>query len=166
MTGPLATNFGHWLQNTSLALAIGDSGWAYPVIQATHFTGISLWLGTSVAVDLSLLGFGNRRQTPAQLSDALFFWNWLGFCIAILGGVLLFCVSAGTFVINPAFEVKLGILIPMGLVTHVVIQNKVHTWDRAPGSSALAKTIGSFELLVWFCVATAAVLIPYGPLVY
>jgi hypothetical protein len=166
MVGASLIPFGHWLQNRSFALAIADSGWAYPIVQATHFSGISLWLGTNVAVDLSLLGIGNKRQTPAQLSDSLFFWNWLGFATAVLGGFLLFSVSAETFVLNPAFVVKLGILIPTALITHIIIQCKIHAWDQAPDTPAVAKRAGSFELLLWFCVAIAAVLIPYGPLVY
>ena len=165
MVGSSLVPFGHWLQNRSFALAIADSAWAYPFVQATHFSGISLWLGTNFAVDISLLGVGNQRQTPAQLSDALFAWNWLGFGMAVLGGFLLFSVSAETFVLNPAFLVKLGILVPAALITHIVIQRKIHTWGKGPQTPMAAKGAGWLELLLWFCVATAAVLIPYGPLV-
>lgn len=166
MVGSSLIPFGHWLQNRSFALAIADSGWAYPFVQATHFSGISLWLGTNFAVDISLLGVGNKRQTPAQLSDALFVWNWLGFGLAVLGGFLLFSVSAETFVINPAFLIKLGILVPAALVTHIVIQCEIHSWGKASEASTAGRRAGSLELLLWFCVATAAVLIPYGPLVF
>lgn len=166
MVGESLVPFGHWLQNRTFALAIADSGWAYPFVQATHFSGISLWLGTNFAVDVSLLGFGNKRQSPAQLSDALFVWNWLGFGMTVLGGFLLFSVSAETFVLNPAFLVKLSLLIPAALITHIVIQCKIHAWDRALDTPAAAKRAGALELFLWFCVATAAVLIPYGPLVY
>jgi hypothetical protein len=166
MVGESLVPFGHWLQNRTFALAIADSGWAYPFVQATHFSGISLWLGTNFAVDVSLLGVGNKRQSPAQLSDALFVWNWLGFGMTLLGGFLLFSVSAETFVLNPAFLVKLSILIPAALITHIVIQCKIHAWDRALDTPAAAKSAGALELFLWFCVATAAVLIPYGPLVY
>jgi len=85
MLGSWLTEFGHWLQNTSFALAIGDSRWAYPIVQATHFTGISLWLGTNVAVDLSLLGVGNQRQTPANCPTHCFSgtgWDSASLCLA------------------------------------------------------------------------------------
>ena len=78
MEGSLLT-FGNWLQNRSFALAVAGSDWAYPFAQATHFTGLSLWIGTTFAVDLSLLGIGNEYQTTSQLSDFLFMWNWIGF---------------------------------------------------------------------------------------
>jgi hypothetical protein len=166
MIGESLVEFGHWVQNRDYALAIGESGWMYPVVQATHFTGISLWIGTNFAVDVSLLGIGNKRQSPAQLSDTLFWWNWLGFAIAATGGILLFSVSAETFVRNPAFLVKLGFLIPFSLIMHIVIQCKVHGWDRKGAIAKAAKYMGMLEIFLWFCVATAAVLIPYGPLVY
>jgi hypothetical protein len=166
MIGESLVGFGHWVQNREYALAIGESAWAYPVVQATHFTGISLWIGTNFAVDISLLGIGNKRQSPAQLSDTLFWWNWLGFAIALTGGILLFSVSGETFVRNPAFLVKLGFLIPFSLIMHIVIQRKIHRWDSGGSVAKTARYMGMLEIFLWFCVATAAVLIPYGPLVY
>ena len=82
--------FGHWLQNRPYALAIAGSDWAYPLVQATHFTGLSIWIGTIVAVDVRLLGAGKKSTPPLQLSDVLLIWNWIGFAIAITGGFLLF----------------------------------------------------------------------------
>jgi len=157
----LLVMFGHWLQNRSFALAIAGSDWAYPIVQATHFTGLSLWVGTIVAVDLSLLGAGKKSSPPLQLSDALFVWNWVGFGIAITGGFLLFSISAETYLTNIAFLTKLGLLIPLGLVLHVVIQRKAPLWEQASETPTVAKVAGLAELLLWLCVATAAVLIPY-----
>ena len=96
-----------------------------------------------------------------QLSDTLFVWNWIGFCIAITGGFLLFSVSAETYLTNIAFLTKLGLLIPLALVLHIVIQRKAPVWEQASETPWLAKVAGFTELLLWLCVATAAVLIPY-----
>ncbi len=153
--------FGYWLQNRSFALAIAGSDWAYPFVQATHFTGLSLWVGTNVVVDLSLLGVGKKSSTSLQLSDALFMWNWIGFGIAVTGGFLLFSVSAETYLTNIAFVIKLGLLIPLGLALHIVIQQKAPVWEKASEPPPMAKVAGFTELLLWLCVATAAVLIPY-----
>ncbi len=153
--------FGHWLQNQPYALAIASSDWAYPLVQATHFTGLSVWIGTIVAVDVSLLGAGKKSTPPLQLSNMLLIWNWIGFAIAITGGFLLFSVSAETYLTNIAFLTKLGLLIPLGLVLHVVIQRKAPAWENALETPPVAKVAGFAELLLWFCVATAAVLIPY-----
>jgi hypothetical protein len=120
-----------------------------------------LWVGTSVAVDLSLLGAGKKFSPPLQISDALFIWNWIGFGIAVTGGFLLFSVSAATYLTNIAFLTKLGILVPLGLLLHIVIQRKAPMWEKSPETSSMAKLAGFTELLLWLSVVTAAVLIPY-----
>jgi Family of unknown function (DUF6644) len=153
--------FGKWLQNRDWVLAVVSSDWAYPFVQATHFTGLSLWVGTNVALDLSLLGLGNKQQMPVQLSDALFVWNWIGFAVAVIGGFVLFAGSAATYVINSAFIIKIVLLIPAALLLHIVNQIKVRTWGQTPNPPTVAKLMGMVEILLWFCVATAAVTIPY-----
>jgi hypothetical protein len=153
-------NFGRWLQNTSWALSIVGSDWAYPFVQLIHFSGLSLWVGTILAVDFRLLGIGRHRQTPAELSNSVFIWNWVGFGIALLGGFMLFACSAETYLRNPAFLVKLGILVPVGLVWHVIVQRNARSWDSSFELPRAAKLAGSIELLLWISVAMAAVLIP------
>jgi hypothetical protein len=155
----LAT-FCKWLESTWWGTGVRTSLWVYPFVQLTHFSGLSLWLGTNVAVDLRLLGVGKKRQTATQLSDALFAWNWIGFCIVVLGGFLLFSATASTYVVNPAFRVKLGILVPLALIWHIVVQQKTHTWGQTPDPPTAAKLAGLIELLLWISVVTAAVQIP------
>lgn len=157
----LITEFANWLQNTEIAMNVAGSTWAYPFVQLTHFTGLSIWLGTILAVDLHLLGVGNRTQTSAQLLKALIIWNWIGFCILITGGLLLFSTAATTFVVNPAFEVKIGALLPAALIWHIIVQVKTPAWGREPEVPKVAKIAGGVELLLWLCVATAATTIPY-----
>jgi hypothetical protein len=152
--------FAKWLQGTWWALDISGSTWAYPFVQMTHFSGLSLWVGTNVALDLRLLGIGKKRQTASQLSDALFAWNWLGFCIAVAGGFMLFASAATKYISNPAFEIKFGILIPAGIILHIVNQQKSRTWGQTSETPMAAKLAGLLELLIWFSVITAAVSIP------
>jgi hypothetical protein len=91
----------------------------------------------------------------------LFVWNWIGFCIAVLGGFLLFSASAATYLINPAFLTKLGILIPLALILHVIVQQNVRQWSQQPETPRVARIVGWVELLFWIAVVTAAVSIPY-----
>jgi uncharacterized protein DUF6644 len=152
--------FCKWLESTWWGTDVRTSLWVYPFVQLTHFSGLSLWLGTNIAVDLRLLGAGNKRQTATQLSDALFVWNWIGFCIVVLGGFLLFSATGSTYVANPAFQVKLGILVPLAIIWHIVVQQKTRTWGQTSDTPTVAKLAGLVELLLWISVVTAAVEIP------
>jgi hypothetical protein len=156
----LLYSFCEWLQNTQWALYISGSTWIYPYVQMIHFTGLSLWVGTNLALDLSLLGVGRRRQTPGELSDSLFVWNWTGLGVAVTGGFMLFATAATTFVINPAFRLKLGVLIPVALILHIIVQQKARTWGQTMDTPPIAKLAGLTEILLWVGVATAAVSIP------
>jgi hypothetical protein len=153
--------FCQWVENTWLARSILESSWAFPYVQLTHFTGLSLWVGTNVYLDLRLMGVGKTRQTAAQLSEELFVWNWIGLCVAITGGFLLFSISAMTYVNNAAFRTKLGILIPLGIVLHILVQHKARSWGRTDKVPTIGRIAGLCEFLVWLSVITAAVLIPY-----
>lgn len=153
--------FGHWLQNTSPALWLSGSTWAYPFAQATHFTGLSLWVGTNVLLDLRLMGVWQKGESAVALRDDLFVWNWIGFCIAVFGGFSLFAAGAATYMVNPAFRVKLGMLIPAAVLLHIVVQWKTRSWGKVPETPPIAKFAGLIELLFWLAVITAAVSIPF-----
>src|SRR3954470_13327143 len=119
-----------WLESMPWGIAIRLSAWMYPVVLWAHFVGLSIWLGTIVAVDLRLMGVGQRQLTAAELSSGLSAWNWIGFAIAFLAGFLLLSAEATTYVQNTGFNVKLALLTPLALLWHVVVQKKIPAWSE------------------------------------
>jgi hypothetical protein len=159
-SGPL-WSFAYWLESSRVGSGVGESTWVYPYIQLLHFTGLSLWLATTIAVDLHLLGVVHTGQTTARLLKGLIVWNWIGFVILVTGGVLLFSTAATLFIMNPAFETKIGLLLPVALVWHILVQLKVRAWGQTMNPPRVAKVAGFVEILLWVSVATAATTIPY-----
>jgi Family of unknown function (DUF6644) len=149
-----------WLETSPWGYPVRTSLWLYPFIQLIHFSGLSLWIGTSVAMDLRLMGVGSRRQTAAQLHGQLFAWNWIGFGVVVLGGFLLFSASATTFLENAAFLVKLEYLVPLALIWHIFVQIQTPNWGQRDSTPVPAKLAGALEICLWLGVVTAAVLIP------
>jgi hypothetical protein len=152
--------FAMWLESTPWGVMTRESTWAYPFVQLIHFTGLSIWLGTTFALDLRLLGVGYRRTTAAQLAQELFVWNWIGFSIVLAGGFMLFSGLAKTFVVNSAFQWKLGLFAPLALVCHLVVQRGARNWGETRATPGVAKIAAFVEILLWICVITAAVEIP------
>ena len=155
----LLQDFARWLQDSAIGTGVRTSA-IYPFVQTLHFTGLSVWLGTNVIVDLRILGIGNKKQTAAELSSALLAWNWIAFCIVFLGGFLLFSGTSTLYVVNPAFQYKLGLFVPLALIWHIVVQRKVRNWGRELNTPAVAKLGAIFEIVLWLCVVSAAVEIP------
>jgi hypothetical protein len=146
-----------WLENTPWGATVRGSSWMYPVVLWVHFIGLSMWLGTTLTVDLRLMGVGARRQTAAELSNGLFTWNWIGFAVAFLGGFLLLSAEATTYAANTGFRLKLAVLTPLALIWHVVVQKKTRAWTKTEQTSAIGKCAGLIEFLLWISVVTAAV---------
>jgi hypothetical protein len=128
----------------------------YPLVLWVHFLGLSMWLATSLTVDLRLMGVGARRQTAVELSNGLFAWNWIGFAVAFLGGFLLLSAEATTYLTNTGFRLKLAVLIPLALILHVVVQTKTRAWTQSEHTSAIGKWAGSIEFLLWISVVAAS----------
>ena len=152
--------FAKWLESTPWGLMTRESIWAYPFVQLIHFTGLSIWLGTTFALDLRILGVGRRKATAAQVAQELFAWNWIGFAIVLTGGFMLFSGIATAFITNIAFQWKLGLFVPLALVWHVFVQRKARDWGQTIDSPGTAKAAALVEILLWICVVTAAVQIP------
>lgn len=146
-----------WLEKTPWGVAVRGSAWMYPFVEWIHFIGISLWLATSLTVDLRLMGLGKERQTAAEISENLFAWNWIGFGVAFLGGFLLFAAEATTYVSNTGFRLKLGLLTPLALFWHIVVQKKTQSWGKTENTSAVGKWAGLIEFFLWLSVVTASV---------
>ena len=137
----------------------GGTTWGYPFVQLIHFFGLSLWVGTIVMLDLRLMGLAARGQTVTDFYQQLFPWTWTGLAIVVIGGFLLFSAAAETYYHNPAFQVKVPLLL-IGIAYHVVIQCQLRKWDQPGATPALAKIAGASELALWIGVITAAVSIP------
>ena len=80
--------------------------------------------------------------------------------VLVLGGFTLFSIAAVGYIDNPAFRLKLVILLPLALVWHIIVQQKTRKWGQTPDTPRVAKIAGLVEILLWVSVATAAVLIP------
>lgn len=146
-----------WLEGTLWGVAVRDSPWMYPVALWLHFIGVSVWLGASLAVDLRLMGVGARRQTAVELSESFAAWKWIGFGIAFVGGFLLLSAEATTYVTNTGIRLKLGVLIPLALIWHLVVQGHTRAWTHGEHASARGRWAGSIELLLWISVVAASV---------
>src|ERR1700690_3109032 len=156
----LLMSFGKMLESTWWGRGVRMTLWGYPFVQLIHYSGLALWLGTNIALDLRLMGAGKGRQTARELRDALFAWNWIAFCIVVFGGILLLSGTATAYLSNPAFEVKLGVFAPLALIWHIFVQQKARSWGETMDTPLVAKFAGALEMLLWICVVTAAVEIP------
>ena len=151
--------FGNWLEKSPMAYAVVEWDLLSDFCWVGHFFSFFLVVGTSVAVDVRLLGLGARRQTASELAEQLFPWTWAGLGLATLTGFLYLTPSAWIFFRSSFFFIKL-LLTFLAAVSVLLIQWNVRKWDRQSALPPLAKVMAVISLLLWISVLIAGTHVP------
>ena len=143
-----------WIENTSLALWVGTSLWAYPVLLSAHITGLAVIVGIIAMRDFHLLGFING-VTEANFLE-LKKLAYCGFLINGISGIMLFSSQASYLSTNLPFLVKL-FFIGSGMLLASKIYKKI---EKNTGRAS-TKILAILSLFSWFGAITAGRLIAY-----
>lgn len=150
------------LENTSLALWVGESLWAYPSLLACHIVGLAIVAGIFSMRDLKLLGFFPALDIAVfrqLLRPAL-----LGFTINAVSGLLLFSSQASYLATSIPFLSKLA-CITVGMSAAIVLQSRLsNQLASGPGSISLDRNtqlLAAVSLSVWTGAIIAGRLIAY-----
>ena len=143
-----------WIENTSLALWVGTSLWAYPVLLSAHITGLAVIVGIIAMRDFHLLGFING-VTEANFLE-LKKLAYCGFLINGISGIMLFASQASYLSTNLPFLVKL-FFIGSGMLLASKIFKKI---EKNTGRTS-TKILAVLSLFSWFGAITAGRLIAY-----
>jgi len=98
------------MEATELAVALRNSVWSYPLVNAAHILGIALLVGSIVPLDLRLLGAW-RSVALAPLWSVLTRTAGAGLVLAIIFGVLLFITRATEYVASNLFVAKMLVVV-------------------------------------------------------
>ena len=140
-----------------LSIAIGGSWW-FPLIESIHVLAAVLVFGSILTVDLRLLGLAARRYDVSRIVRELVPWSQSAFAVSVITGAALFITSADRYIGNPAFLVKLVLLVLAGIniaVFHLRTFRTVADWERAPSAPFRAKLAGAASLGIWAGVMLA-----------
>jgi len=142
-----------FIQSTALSHAISKSNHLLIAgFQVFHVIGFVLLLAALVLVSLRLLGLILQQETVPQVARQAQRLLWSGLALAVTSGTLMFIGSPRHYFYNPAFEVKMLLLIAA-----VIIQAGL--FRKVAGSTApnpwLARTSVALSLALWFAVSMA-----------
>ena len=150
--------FCQWLDQSSVGTTIRQSLWLFPAIETVHLLGMAALVGAISMLDLRLLGWALRQRQVSQLAARLIPWAWMGFGVQVVTGTLLFSSEAVKMYGNPAFRLKMLLLLLAGiqaLIFQVAVLRKLPAWDERVSMPMAAKAIGLSSILLWIGVVTA-----------
>jgi len=157
--GENAPAWAHWLEASALADLARTSIWLYPATSVLHVLGIAVLFGAILAFDLRILGAGPTLPLAASARLLLPLARG-GFAVAVPSGFVMLAADATHVAVNPAFQVKLALLV-CGLLNVLAF----HRWalpDVAVMSpSALARVSAGLSLALWPSVILCGRMIAY-----
>lgn len=143
------------LESTPLSLAIAESAWLFPALEAIHVIGLTLVVGLIAVVDLRLLGLASLSWRPGDLNRAILPLTWSAFGLAALSGGLMFISKPSSYLANPFFVGKLALLGLAGLnvaLFHRFLAPRVEAGDAASHASAGLKASAAASLTLWIAI--------------
>jgi hypothetical protein len=149
-----------WLENTQMALMVGESLWAYPFLLSLHVIGLAIVVGIFIMLDLRLLGSFKDIKVPAFLS--LMKLAWIGFIVNAISGAFLFTSQATTFVQSTPFLLKIAMIF-IGAIMAAIIQTKLREMrdNDSMMISGTTKIIAIVSLTSWLGAIITGRLIAY-----
>ncbi len=133
-----------WIESSELAFQIGATWW-FPLLESIHVLGLATLLGSILMLDLRLIGWSARQQDPELLALGMTPWVLLGLVLALVTGLGMFISRPSAYAGNPAFQVKLILLLTAGL--NLFMYRLV--------AFTPARVAAGFSLLIWCGVILA-----------
>jgi uncharacterized membrane protein len=152
---PEPTNIWESIEYSGLGTSIAESLWAFPAIETLHVIALVTVVGTIAIVDLRLLGLAGMRAPVTEMTDDTLKWTWVAFILAAITGTLLWVSKASTYMINPYFLIKMGLLVLAGLnmlYFHFFTYKTVHEWDTSYQLPKGAKVAAILSLILWIVI--------------
>lgn len=143
------------MQDWPVVQAIGQSTYAFPLLDAAHILFQAFVVGSIAALDLRLLGLAFVRRPVSELVRQILPWTWAAFAGASVTGGVLFVLNVVKFVDNRAFLIKMGLMLLAGanmLAFHNGPYRSVATWDLQMPPPRAARIAGALSLGLWLGV--------------
>lgn len=136
----------------------------FPIVESVHVLAICLLVGTVLLFDLRLLGLVLKRVDVSELARQILPLTWAGFAIMFLSGFLLFWAEAAKMYTNPAFRIKILLMLLAGLnplIFHFGIFRSVNQWNQAVLTPRRARLAAMLSLTLWSGIVIAGRAIAY-----
>jgi hypothetical protein len=151
------------LEASSLGAAIRQSTWLYMTANVGHILSLAVFAGGIAVMDLRMAGV-LAATSPGYILKTFRRVAMIGFAGLFLTGSILFIAEASHVILNPVFQIKLG-LIALGLANIAWFEfftaplvRKLKPLKKLPDA---ARTAGIVSIAIWLLVAACGRTIAY-----
>jgi hypothetical protein len=156
--------FAEWLAATHASTVIQNVSWIIPTVQTVHIVCVAIVVTATFLVSLRVLGVFDRSQPIVALSHRFLPWIWYALVVLLITGSLLIIGEPGRSLLNPAFGLKMLMLVIVASLTAILqrpLASEAAFWDASSQRRALAKGIAVLSLTLWSAIVFAGRWIAY-----
>jgi uncharacterized protein DUF6644 len=143
-----------WVSETRVSQAIGQSSWAFAVIESVHLLALAAIGGAVLMLDLRLLGLGLRDQPIERVARDAFPWFVGSLIVMLVTGVGLFVSEATKCYYSPPFWVKMGSLL-LATTFAFTVRRKVALAGEGQVRPIWLKVVAVVSLVLWLAVGAS-----------
>src|ERR1700733_2247424 len=156
--------FSDWLAATALSMQIKTVEWIIPTVQTIHILSISIVVSAAAMVDLRVLGVLSRGQPIAAVAHRFVPWIWWTLVVLLLSGSTLIIGEPDRSLRNPAFILKMSMLVAVLVLTLLFQRGLRHSdrfWESSSGRRIGGRLIAAASLVFWVGIVFAGRWIAY-----
>jgi hypothetical protein len=140
-----------WVFESRVGSVVRDSTWAFAYLEVFHLLGITMLLGSVVALGMRLANIAMKSLPVAEVAKEIRPFMIIGLAVALLSGILMFAAEAEKLFLSGPFEWKIGAFALANIFQFTAVSWLAH---RREGSSlALGKLAALLSVVLWYFVA-------------
>jgi hypothetical protein len=151
------------LETSGLAVAMRQWLWLYPIVEIVHILGFVVLVGAAFSFDLRLLGAARALPVARMERHLLRSARW-SLLLIVPTGLAMFAAHATEMAENPAFRLKLVLLVAAGLNAAIFRRGpfrSVRDWNSDAPAPGLARLAGVLSILLWTGIIACGRLLAY-----
>ncbi len=147
----------HWLQEHFVAI---------PTFQSIHILAIAVLFGSTLMVNLRILGFAGGGHSVPETFRRFMPWMWSGLAVLIVTGIVLLVSEPVRNMVNPFFWIKMSTLLVTFLVTlwfQFAVSRRLAGWERSTQGHGFIRVAAGALIVLWCLVMAGGRWIAYAP---
>jgi hypothetical protein len=152
-----------WIDHTALSQAIKATNWVVPTVQTVHILAIAVVASSALMIDLRLIGVFWANRPINAVSARFLPLIWWPLLILLATGAVMITAEPARSLKNPAFQLKMALLIAALIVTALFqfLQRHNAAFGDRSGPRAAAATVAIVSMLLWCSIIFAGRWIAY-----
>ena len=159
----------NWLANSTVGQLMQAHQWLVPAVQTLHILCLAVLFPAAVFMCLRWMGLGSRGEPAVSVAARVLPWAGLGLLGLLVSGGLLILAEPERELPNPAFQLKMLMLVAVLGLTAVMVRGPQRNTAYVENQSSLSTSMpwamrlgGAVAILLWLGIVVAGRWIAYA----